>query len=164
VYDTNAIVWVRVPTSYRVFFRQRLRWARGLLQVIRRNFTCIFKYSQRKLWPVFIESSLSILWVVSFITTLAIWIVASLYIHHTAKAGSNFVPHVWGIVIATVSIILCSTAHLLDRKYDSKVLFHWPYIIFYPIYYWMVLSFISACALPAFFIKPKRKVTWVGGK
>jgi biofilm PGA synthesis N-glycosyltransferase PgaC len=161
VYDTNAIVWVKVPTSYRAFIKQRLRWARGLLHVMRRNATCIFKYSQRKLWPVFIENSLSMLWVISLITTLSIWVVMSLYTYHMLRNSSNFVPHVWGVIIASVTIMLCSIAHLLDRKYDSRVLFSWPYTIFYAIYYCVILSFISACALPALFIKPKNKVTWI---
>lgn len=42
-YDTDAVVFTNVPTTYKDFFNQRKRWSRGLIEAFKDSFSILFK-------------------------------------------------------------------------------------------------------------------------
>ena len=159
-YEPHAICWMKVPVSYRGLFRQRLRWARGLMQVLHKHRDVITSWKCRRLWPVFVESSLSIVWALCFVALTTIWAVS--YAVGLPPVGASPIPNIWGMVIATVCIAQLATGALIDRRYDAHILRLFPYSVWYPIIYWAFLAVTTVISLPYLFRKPvKTGVRWV---
>lgn len=158
IYESRALVWMNVPTNYMSFFKQRLRWARGLIQVLRKNYPIFYSWKYRRLWPIYIESTLSVLWAICFVTLTCFWMFTSAF--GLLRLGANPVPLVWGMTTATFALIMTAVGTLIDSKYDRKVLLYYPYAIYYPIFYWILLAIIAVMGLPALFDKIKGPVVW----
>ena len=78
-FEPRAVVWMQVPATYAGLFRQRLRWARGLAQVLRRHLvSTITAWRHRRFWPVLVESMLSIAWAYCAAALTALWIASRL--------------------------------------------------------------------------------------
>jgi biofilm PGA synthesis N-glycosyltransferase PgaC len=110
--------WMTVPLSWRGLWRQRLRWARGLAQVLRKHADVLVTWNCRRLWPVFIESSLSILWSVCFVFLAALWTLS--YAVGLPPVGASPIPNLWGMAIATLCLLQLLTGVLIDRRYDPR--------------------------------------------
>ena len=159
-YEPHAICWMKVPVSYRGLFRQRLRWARGLMQVLHKHADVMLSWKCRRLWPVFVESSLSILWALCFVALTTIWGVS--YAVGLPPVGASPIPNIWGMVIATVCLGQLLTGALIDRRYDARILRLYPYSVWYPIIYWAFLAVTTVISLPYLFRKPaKTGIRWV---
>jgi poly-beta-1,6-N-acetyl-D-glucosamine synthase len=158
-YEPNAVVWMNVPSTLKGLFKQRLRWARGLLQVLRRHRGVITTWKTRRMWPIFIESSLSVLWALCFVFLTAIWITS--YSMGLPPIGASPIPNLWGMIIATMCLIQLFVGAWMERRYDREVLNFYPYAIYYPIAYWMFTSICSVIALPRLFWTPRSNpVRW----
>jgi biofilm PGA synthesis N-glycosyltransferase PgaC len=158
-YEPNAVLLMRVPSTFRGLVKQRLRWARGLMQVLRRHHDVILHWRYRRLWPVFVEAVLSTIWAVCFVILTILWIVS--YSVGYPPVGAHPIPNLWGMLIATFALIQILIGTLMDRHYDPETLRYYPYAVFYPIIYWMIMSISTVIALPALFQHPARRpVRW----
>lgn len=158
-YEPRAICWMTVPLSYRGLWRQRLRWARGLAQVLRKHADVMLSWKTRRLWPVFVESSLSILWSVCFVFLASIWTLS--YAVGLPPVGASPIPNLWGMAIATLCLLQLLTGVLIDRRYDSRVVRYLPYAVWYPMIYWAFLALTTVVALPHLLRRPSRQaVRW----
>lgn len=158
-YEPRALVWMTVPSTYRAHFKQRLRWARGLMQVLRRHSDVIIKWKYRRMWPIFVESVLSTLWALCFVSLSMIWIVS--YSLGVPPVGAHPIPNFWGMVIATVCMLQLIVGTVIDSSYDRDTIRYFPYAVFYPIAYWIVLQLAAVIALPHLFKKPRHEaVLW----
>jgi biofilm PGA synthesis N-glycosyltransferase PgaC len=158
-YEPRAICWMTVPQTYRGLFRQRLRWARGLAQVLHKHRDVLATWNCRRLWPVFVESSLSILWSGCFVFLTTLWALS--YAVGLPPVGASPIPNLWGMSIATLCLLQLTTGVLIDRRYDPHVLRHLPYAVWYPIIYWALLALTTVLAMPYLFKRPaKEAVRW----
>lgn len=158
-YEPRAICWMTVPQSYRGHFQQRLRWARGLAQVLHKHRDVLTTWNCRRLWPVFVESALSILWSLCFVFLTTLWTVS--YLAGVPPIGASPIPNLWGMSIATLCIAQLTTGVLIDRRYDPQVLRYLPYAVWYPIVYWALLALTTVIAMPYLFKRPKAQpVRW----
>jgi biofilm PGA synthesis N-glycosyltransferase PgaC len=158
-YEPAAIVWMQVPPNLRELWKQRRRWARGLAQVLRKHRSCMAHWKQRRLWPVFGEAVLSILWAYTFLLITAYWIVAHLAGY--TPLGSSPLPNLWGMLIATACLTQLLVGALMDRRYDAHLMRYFPVAIFYPIIYWMLMAIITSAYTPgAFFRRPPQLQRW----
>jgi len=158
-YEPRAICWMTVPQSYRGHFHQRLRWARGLAQVLHKHRDVLTTWNCRRLWPVFVESALSILWSLCFVFLTTLWIVS--YAVGLPPVGASPIPNLWGMSIATLCLAQLTTGVLIDRRYDPQVLRYLPYAVWYPIVYWALLALTTVIAMPYLFKRPRAQpVRW----
>lgn len=158
-YEPRAICWMTVPLTWRGLWRQRLRWARGLSQVLRKHADVMTTWKSRRLWPVYIESSLSILWSVCFVFLASLWTLS--YSVGLPPIGASPIPNLWGMAIATICMLQLLTGVLIDRRYDPRVLRYLPYAVWYPIVYWAFLALTTVVALPHLVRKPaEQAVRW----
>jgi biofilm PGA synthesis N-glycosyltransferase PgaC len=146
-YEPRALVWMKVPHTLRGLIVQRRRWALGLSQVLRRHGRAGVSWKTRRLWPVFYESSLSILWAYCFVLLTVFWIAS--YAMGIPPVGASPIPNWWGMTIGTLALIQLLTGVLLDSRYDRTVLRYFPVAVTYPIIYWMLMSLITFFATPA---------------
>ncbi len=158
-YEPHAICWMTVPLSVRGLFRQRLRWARGLMQVLRRHADVMTTWRYRRLWPVYVESLLSVLWAVCFVVLTTFWIVS--YSFGVPPVGASPIPNFWGMAIATICLLQLATGIWVDRRYDADIVRFLPYAVWYPILYWAFLAATTVIALPYLFRRPAREsIRW----
>lgn len=158
-YEPRALCWMTVPLSYRGLFKQRLRWARGLAQVLHKHADVMSTWKSRRLWPVYVESTLSILWSVCFIGLSTLWTVS--YAVGLPPIGASPIPNLWGMSIATICLLQLLTGVLIDRRYDRGIVRLLPYAVWYPIVYWAFLAFTTVLALPYLWRKPaETSIRW----
>ena len=145
-YEARALVWMRVPQSLPGLWKQRRRWALGLSQVLRRHGVTALAWRHRRLWPVMLESTLSILWAYAFVLLTLIWIIS--YSVGYPPVGASPIPNWWGMLISTVCLSQLLTGVLLDRRYDRGLGWYFGIAVFYPIIYWILLAIITASYSP----------------
>jgi biofilm PGA synthesis N-glycosyltransferase PgaC len=145
-YEARAVVWMRVPQSLSGLWKQRKRWTLGLSQVLRRHGVTALAWRHRRLWPVMLESTLSILWAYSFVLLTMLWIVS--YSAGYPPVGASPIPNWWGMLISTVCLSQLLTGVLLDRHYDRGLGWYYGVAVFYPIIYWILLAIITATYSP----------------
>jgi len=158
-YEPNAVAWMTVPSTYRGLFRQRLRWARGLMHVLNRHRDVIVTWKLRRMWPVFLEACMSALWAFDFVVLTSIWILS--YGLGYPPVGASPIPNFWGMTIGTLCMLQLFVGTVMDRRYDEEVVRFYPYAVYYPIIYWMLMAICTFIALPRLFTAPPNKaVRW----
>jgi biofilm PGA synthesis N-glycosyltransferase PgaC len=158
-YEPRAVCWMTVPLGYRALYRQRLRWARGLMQVLRKHRDVMTTWKLRRLWPVFVESSLSILWATCFLVLTSLWAVS--YAFGVPPVGASPIPNLWGMAIASICLLQLLAGALIDRRYDRGIVRFLPYAVWYPIIYWAFLAVTTVIALPYLWRRPaSESVRW----
>jgi len=150
-YEPKAIVWMRVPVSLIGLWRQRTRWARGLAQVLRRHGKEACTWKSRRLWPVIVESYLSILWAYSFVIFTALWAVS--YAVGYPPIGASPIPNYWGMLIGTMCLLQLLVGVLLDRRYDQQLPWYYIVAVVYPIIYWMLMALVTFVSTPGGMMK-----------
>jgi len=158
-YEPRAICWMTVPVTYRGLWKQRLRWARGLMQVLHKHRNVMAHWKYRRMWPVYVESSLSTLWAFCFVTLTSVWTVS--WAAGLPPVGASPIPNFWGMSIATLCLVQLTVGTLIDRRYDRSIPRMLPYAVWYPIVYWMFLSLGAVMSLHWLFRRPTRtSVRW----
>lgn len=145
-YEPRALVWMTVPSTLSGLISQRRRWSRGLMQVLRKHRDIVLHWKYRRMWPIFVESVLSILWAACFVVLTSLWIVS--YAAGYPPVGAHPIPNLWGMVIATLAMLQLLAGTLMDRRYDPDTLKFYPYAVYYPIVYWMLLAWTNFISLP----------------
>ena len=154
-YEPRALVWMKVPRTLHGLIVQRKRWAMGLAQVLRRYAGVLVSWRARRLWPVYIESVLSIVWGYCFLLLTVFWM-ASIACGIPA-VGVSPIPNWWGMTIGTLCITQLLTGVLIDARYDRTIIRHFPVAVTYPIVYWMLMSLITVYATPIGLFRRQRR-------
>lgn len=158
-YEPQALVWMTVPSTLSGLISQRRRWSRGLMQVLHKHRDVMAHWKFRRMWPIFIESSLSILWSACFVLLTGLWIVS--YAVGYPPVGAHPIPNLWGMAIATLAMLQLLTGTLMDRKYDPDTPKYFFYAVYYPIVYWMILAVTHFVSIPWLLRRPaKQAVHW----
>ncbi|WP_209121653.1 poly-beta-1,6-N-acetyl-D-glucosamine synthase [Alkalihalobacillus sp. BA299] len=153
-YEPRAICWMLVPETIKGLWKQRIRWAQGGIEVIIRHVNIFKDYRQRRLYPIFLEQVLSILWAF-------LWLFYLLYI---LIFEFNRTLFLYGSFLALIAVLQLTIALYLDRKYEKISLKFVIWAAWYPLFYWIVNVLVLIPAVPrAFKILSKNKqdfATW----
>lgn len=158
-YEPRALVDMTVPATFGGLWRQRKRWATGLIQVLRRHHSVAFHWKNRRHWPVVAEACLSIVWAHAFIGLMALWAI-SLSFGVTPPGASPF-PNTWGLLVATTAIIQLGVGVRLDSRYDPTVKRAMWLAPLYPLGYWLIMSLVTvSTTIPALLRKHPDVSRW----
>jgi biofilm PGA synthesis N-glycosyltransferase PgaC len=147
-YEPRALVDMTVPATLGALWRQRRRWALGLVQVLRRHRKVITTWKTRRQWPVFLEAALSIVWAHAFLLMLGFWALC-LSVGVDPPGASPF-PNAWGMVVATGCVVQLACGVWLDRRYDRSVTKSFLVAPLYPLGYWLMMAVVTVVStLPA---------------
>lgn len=159
-YEPRAVFAMQVPEDYKTWWSQRKRWARGMGQVLRRHAGVLGSWSQRRLWPIYLEAFLSTLWAHVFFVMTIIWILAYASLGWTT-VGANPIPAFWGLLVGTACMVQIIIGLWLDGRYDRRIRRYVIFAPFYPLIYWILLSCAAIRAtLPGLLRRPQGTVTW----
>ncbi|MCD8508696.1 MAG: poly-beta-1,6 N-acetyl-D-glucosamine synthase [Bacillus sp. (in: Bacteria)] len=153
-YEPRAICWMLVPETLRGLVKQRIRWAQGGVEVLIRH-ADIFKHiSQRRLYPVYLEQTLSILW--SFV-----WLFYLLYLF---TFNFNLILFLFGAYLALISLCQLTISLYLDRQYEKTSMKYILWAAWYPLFYWTINVLVLIPAIPKacklIFRDKNHKATW----
>jgi biofilm PGA synthesis N-glycosyltransferase PgaC len=137
-YEGRALVWMIVPDTFAVWWKQRRRWALGLGQVLRSHARIFKDWRCRRLYPLYVESALSYLWALTFISVTAFWVTC--YSVGYPPRGGSPIPNLWGMLLFTFALLQLACGTWIDSKYDPQIKRHYPASILYPSFYWFILS------------------------
>lgn len=149
-YEPRAFAWTRVPPDWAGVWRERRRRAQGLAQVLSAHARVLATWRARRMWPLYVEAVLSILWAYCLAGLCAFWIVS--YAIGVPPVGASPFPNWWAMTIGTLCLTQLLTGLVLDARYDRSLLRTLPVTIAYPAL-WLLQSFATALATPAGLLK-----------
>ena len=162
-YEPRAVCWMYAPETIKGLWHQRMRWSQGGVEVLKKNTGIWRRWSQRRLWPVYIESVASVIWAYCFWGMLFAWMLVALF--DFTVAGTFFTPPLppkWtGSLLAITCILQFTVSLYIDRNYEKNIFRYLIWVIWYPFMYWMISSFTVIFATPkALFKKKGQRAVW----
>lgn len=145
-----------VPETLSGFWKQRVRWAQGGLEVLFRHWKIIFNWKNRRLVPVLIEEFVSTCWAIAWLV-LSIWDIFQWIFYR----NSSLI--LWqGQFLSILCLVQFLVAMKLDQHYDEKLLKYYLWAVWYPTFYWYFNALIVLCAIPKAIKSSKSKgfATW----
>lgn len=141
-YEPRALCWMLVPETLKGIWKQRVRWAQGGQEVVLRHWDIFKDWRQRRLWPIYIEQILSIIWAF-------IWLIITVIYVLKAKGFQELI--MW-FAFNSFALVMLSHVQLIisiinDSRYD-KVARYYIWAAWYPAIYWMVNTFVVISATP----------------
>lgn len=160
-FEPRALSWILMPETVRGLFKQRLRWARGGIEVLKKYAAPIVTKKRPMMWPIFLEYSVSILWAYCMLFTLVM----------TAATALFDLPEPWrfagmprgaGVFLFATCCLQILVSCLIDRRYDTNLLRYFLDTIWYPVAFWTISMVASVIALPSVLLRQQRaRARWV---
>jgi biofilm PGA synthesis N-glycosyltransferase PgaC len=150
----DAICWTNVPTTYKIFYRQRKRWSRGLIEAFRSYPNLLFR---REMYTFFIWYNLMFPYIdLTFIFVFVPGVLGALIFGYYLLAGSMTL-YLLPITFIYSSIIFGIQKKTLNRQNISMLNKNVSYIL-----YMLLYQFIMTPATLAGYISElfKRKRVW----
>jgi len=154
-YEPRVLCWILVPETLKGLWRQRLRWSQGGSEVLLKYAPFMFKWKNRRIWPIFFEYMTSIIWCYCMFMTLVIWLMGFFIDMPPEWALNSIIPGWTGILLGTICLLQLFTGLALDAKYDRTVFKLIPWLIWYPAIFWMLNCIITIVAFPKAVMKKK---------
>ena len=156
-YEPRAVVAMQVPETLGGLWRQRKRWATGLAQVLKLNAPMFLDWRTRRLWPVFVEAVLSVVWAFAAVSMFAFWSLS--YLVGLEPLGASPLPNFWGMVIATVALVQLGVGLWLDRHYNHSIARFYLWAAMYPLFYWALMLLVTVTATPAALLRRRGRTS-----
>jgi biofilm PGA synthesis N-glycosyltransferase PgaC len=160
-YEPNALCWILMPETYRGLWHQRLRWARGGAEAALRYANLMWHWRSRRMWLVFAEYWLSVVWSYVLATIVLLWLIGKFVVLPESMHVPSLVPGWHGVVLATTCLLQFFVSLLIDGRYERRLVRHFFWMIWYPLAYWLISVFTTVVALPKTLFNSKRIGTWI---
>ncbi|MCX7781808.1 MAG: poly-beta-1,6-N-acetyl-D-glucosamine synthase [Negativicutes bacterium] len=145
-YEPNALCWILVPETLRGLWKQRVRWAQGGGEVIRRHLDVWLDWRQRRLWPIYIEYVVSVLWSYTYVIFGFLWLLS--FMLPLDFPVVRILPDWKGTVLVTMSLIQSLVALYIDSRYEKNIMWYHFWVIWYPFFYWLIAALATVWATP----------------
>ncbi len=157
-YEPRALCWILMPETIKGIFKQRLRWSQGGNEVLLKYWHCLKNWSQRRMWPLYIEYAISVFWCYCFLLTVLLWAVGLVFTLPLGWRVDSLLPSFAGVVIALTCVLQFSVGLLFDARYDPTMRKLIPWLIWYPAIYWVVNTAVTIVAFPKALFRNKSKL------
>ncbi|MGY4515696.1 poly-beta-1,6-N-acetyl-D-glucosamine synthase [Lysobacter sp. HA18] len=160
-YEPNALAYILMPETFRGLWHQRLRWARGGVEVIARHAKSLNAWTKRRMWAVVLEYLLSVVWSYSMLLSIVLWIMSYFFDIPPRLQTGGLIPHWHGVVLGLTCLLQFAISLFIDRRYEKGIGRSYFWIIWYPIAYWLLSMLTTIVAVPkTLFAKPRGVATW----
>ncbi|MFM8332328.1 MAG: poly-beta-1,6-N-acetyl-D-glucosamine synthase [Candidatus Methylumidiphilus sp.] len=138
-FEPNALCWVLMPETLPGLWRQRLRWSQGGAEVLLRYSAQILRWPARRMWPIWLECLLSIIWSYLMLAGLLIWFVSQFSSLHRHVVAS-LIPSWTGMLLSITCLAQFAVSLAIDSRYEKEYggigrYYYW--MIWYPLVYWI---------------------------
>lgn len=158
-YEPHALSWILMPETLKGLYKQRLRWAKGGIQVLFKYAKPLLSGPRVMMWPLFVEYGLGIAWAYSMSFILLLALVGAFY-PLPPDWHVSLLPHWHGMLLVATCVLQIIIGCLIDRRYDEKLLLYLLDTVWYPLAFWLINMVTTVVALPviAFGRRGKRAV------
>jgi biofilm PGA synthesis N-glycosyltransferase PgaC len=142
-YEPRAGFLIQAPATFKALYRQRTRWARGMLEVLRLHGNLLWT-GNSALIPMAAQVLGTLLWMMFALATTAVWIVTTI----NAVATGAPVDHETALRVLglTTGLFIAQTliACIWENHHRPGLWKFVPMALLFPLYYWTVIlpSFI----------------------
>lgn len=158
IYEPAAQVGMHVPLTLRAWFKQRLRWGKGLVRVLQRHGWGIIRKNEWPVYPILLEASLAIVWCHLLVVMTGLWLIGLAY--GMPYIGNTFILNHWGFMTIGVAMSQILWGIHLDSDNDSGIRRLRVLAPLYPLIYWMLSAIVVVLTtIPALLTRPKQ-VAW----
>lgn len=163
VYAPSLIVWILMPETLKGLWNQRVRWAEGGVQMMRDYAGPMLRGRMPSLLIIYLNYFLSVLWSFAMLAGVLIGFAALAGWQSPAiVAGVSLVPSWWGAVLAVTYLLQAAVSHLVERRYEPRMLRSLYWIVWYPLAFWTIATLSTIRAVPkVVFRRGAVKGTWV---
>ena len=160
-FEPHALCWILMPETLAGLWSQRLRWAMGGIQVIKKYAGTLRTWRMRRMWIIYTEYLISVFWAYSMALLMLIWALG-MFIVMPLRWQISMVPDWHGVLIGMTCLLQIMTSMFLDRSYDQKIFRHFFWMIWYPMAYWLIAMVTTVWALPKVLLRQNgRRAVWV---
>jgi len=154
-FEAAATCWILMPETLSGLWSQRLRWAAGGAQAIIKYHGIWKEWTKRRMWPVFLEYGLSLLWSYMMVCTAIVYLVGLFVPLPPELAVKTLLPGWTGLLIAITSMVQTAVAIKLDSRYDHRLWRNYFYMIWYPFAYWLINMATAVVGFPKALLRGK---------
>jgi biofilm PGA synthesis N-glycosyltransferase PgaC len=149
-YDPRALFFIQAPVALRALYRQRRRWARGMVEVLRLHWNIAGTHN-RALIPIAIQVLCAGAWMLFATAVLAYSAAAALAGSGDTAALAAFVGADWHVLFVWSFVLFgCQAfvACVFDGAYIARGWPAFPLFLLFPVYFWVVIypSFLLGAA------------------
>lgn len=161
-YEPNALCWILMPETLKGLWRQRVRWAQGGAEVLLKFKNIFTNIKKRRMWPVYTELVVSIVWAYVMTTIFVLWGLGKFIQLPTYLHIKTIVPEWNGVILAMTCLLQFALSLFIDSRYEPKIRRYYYWMIWYPMLFWMLSAATTVVGFPAALIKDRNKrATWV---
>lgn len=151
VYEPRAICWTLMPETLRGLYKQRLRWAQGGAETIIKYFPSVWRFKNRRLWPMYVEYFITAFW--AYLLVIMPFINTYIQVTSGALTLSIFRP-------LTTVLFFCFFWQFIfslyiDSRYEKGLLRYSLYCIWYPYVYWILNVLTLVIGIPKAIMRNK---------
>lgn len=155
-YEPNALCFILMPETLKGLWKQRLRWARGGVEVMLRHTRDLLSWRKRRMWPVLAEFFLSVVWAYTMLGIVALWLAGQFFALPPHLQIATILPSWHGLVLAVVCLLQFAVSLVIDRRYETHVGRTYYWMVWYPTAYWILSLMTTVVALPKTLLRRRR--------
>lgn len=160
-FEPRALCWILMPETLNGLWRQRLRWAMGGVQVILRRFRDLRSWKERRMWPIFLEYFISVLWAYTMMATFLLWGMGKFVDLPQEIQVPSVLPGFSGVLIGITCMLQVAIALLMDSRYEKGLFRYYFWMIWYPVAFWLINVFTTVVATPRVLMRRTgKRATW----
>jgi biofilm PGA synthesis N-glycosyltransferase PgaC len=160
-FEPRAQCWILMPETLRGLWRQRLRWAMGGAQVIFRRAGQVRGWRERRMWPIYLEYFVSMLWAYAMLTTFALWGLGKIFEVPQPFQVPTLLPGFSGVLIGLTCMLQIAIGMAMDSRYEKGLFRYYFWMIWYPVAFWVLNVFTTVVATPRVLLRRTGgRATW----
>jgi len=162
-FEPRALCWILMPETLRGLFRQRIRWAVGGGEALKKYFRKILSWKSRRMWGIYVEYISSIIWAYTMLILVFLWLLNLFADLPFTMPGFSWQPQWPGVILGLTCLLQFGVSMFIDRRYDYRVFRSYLSTIWYPLFYWSLNWIVSVVAFPQaiFLRRPGKRGRWV---
>ena len=156
-FEPHALVWILTPETLHGLWRQRLRWAMGGAQVMRKNIDIFWSQRSYGMRLLVLEMIASVTWCYLLAISSLVWL-----IRHFFMAEQFFPLATSGFILGVCCVVQFTAGAIIDRRYDERVMRDLVWSIWYPLAFWLLQFATTIVAYPLVLMRRQgTPATWV---
>ena len=156
-FEPHALVWILTPETLHGLWRQRLRWAMGGAQVMRKNIDIFWRQRSYGMRLLMLEMIASVTWCYLLAISSLVWL-----IRHFFMAEQLFPLAASGFILGVCCVLQFTAGAIIDRRYDERVMRDLFWSIWYPLAFWLLQFATTIVAYPLVLMRRQgTPATWV---
>jgi len=162
-FEPKALCYIYMPETFKGLWKQRLRWAKGGVEVVIEQFGTLLSFQKRRFWGIAMEYIGSVFWAYVMLAIIIAYILG-LFIHLPRLIYINSIlPEWYGVMLGLACLLQFLLSIVLDSRYENKNVFTRVYfwVIWYPLVFWSLNMFTVVWAVPAVLFGKRRRARWV---